>query len=198
MRKTYSIDEVIEREKAANQNKKETPQNDDGTSKLRKKRTFSIVLVVAILLGLFIFIAPFYLLYAGLGRGSSERDLGNNYKIVTTSGSEGWCIWGKVLKEYDSATLVIWNTVRYIGANDQYIVGLREKGGHPMHEEDGIKNPQPYGYFIINKYTDEMTIGLTEEEAKAKFADVNISMDLLERTSRLYHWKGEKPTLNQL
>jgi len=198
MRKTYTIQEVIEKEKIANQNKKEIAQNDEGTSKLRKKRTFSIVLVVAILLGLFIFIAPFYLLYAGLGRGSSERDLGNNYKIVTASGSEGWCIWGKVLKEYDSETLVIWNTVRYIGANDQYIVGLREKGGHPMHEEDGIKNPQPYGYFIINKYTDEKIMGLTEEEAKVKFADVNISMDLIERTSRFYHWKGEKPTLNQL
>ena len=155
------------------------------------------MLTVAILLGLLTFLAPFYLLFAGIGRGSSERDLGNNYHIVTPSGSEGWCIWGKVDKEFDSETLVIWNTVRYIGANDQYIVGLREKGGHPMHEEDGIKNPQPYGYFIINKYTDEKIMGLTEEEAKVKFSEVNISMDLLEKTSRLYHWKGEQPLQNQ-
>ena len=61
-----------------------------------------------------------------------------------------------------------------------------------MHEERGRKNPQPYGYFIINKHTDEKSMGLTEEEAKIKFSDVNISMDLLEKTSRLYHWESKK------
>ncbi|WP_373034166.1 hypothetical protein [Sulfurovum sp.] len=197
MRKTHSIQEVIEREKTANQNKKKTDQHHEDTSKPRKKRTSFVVPIIAMLLGLLIFVTPFYLLFAKIGQGSSERDLGNNYHIVTLGGSEGWCIWGKVDKEFDSSTLVIWNTVRYIGANDQYIVGLREKGGHPMHEEYGIKNPQPYGYFIINKYTDEKIMGLTEEEAKVKFAEVNISMDLLEKTSRLYHWKGEQATQNQ-
>ncbi|WP_373034242.1 hypothetical protein [Sulfurovum sp.] len=196
MRKTYTIQEVIEREKTANQNQKKTDQHHEDTSKPRKKRTSFVVPITAMLLGLLIFVTPFYLLFAKLGQGSSQCDLGKEYFIVTDGGLEGWTVWGKVSREDNLTTLVIEKTVRMIGANDKYIVGKREKGTSINNDMSRIR-VQPYGYFIINKDTDEILMGLTEEEARVKFADVNISMDLLEKTSRLYHWKGEQPTQNQ-
>ncbi|WP_373034217.1 hypothetical protein [Sulfurovum sp.] len=197
MRKTHTIQEVIKREKTANQNQKNTDQHHEDTSKPRKKRTSFVVLIIAMLLGLLIFVTPFYLLFAKIGQGSSERDLGKNYYIVTLGGSEGWCIWGKVHQEHDMETIVILQRVAKIGANEQYIIGLRKKSNSSKYDFTHELDKQPYGYFIINKYTHKKIMGLTEKEAKVKFSEVNISMYLLEKTSRLYHWKGEQPTQNQ-
>lgn len=124
-------------------------------------------------------------------RGSSAIDLGNGYIVATTAGSERWAIWGKIFEGQVGRSLIIWNKVSKIGVNKQYIIGLRERGLHPMHEEDGIKNPQPYGYFIIDKYTSKKTLGLTEKEARTIFTDLNISMSVLENTSRHYRWKNQ-------
>ena len=133
----------------------------------------------------------FLLLVGCVARESSAIDLGNDYTLATTAGSERWAIWGKIFEGQLGRSLIIWNKVSRIGVNKQYIIGLRERGLHPMHEEDGIKNPQPYGYFIIDKYTSEKTLGLTEEEAKKTFTSLNISMHLLKKVSRSYSWKKQ-------
>ena len=123
--------------------------------------------------------------------GSGSIGLGNNYSLMTSGGSERWTIAGNIFEGQVSKSIIIWNKVSKVGVTNQYIIGLRVKGGHPMHEERGRKNPQPYGYFIIDKYTGEKTLGLTEEEAKKAFTDLNISMNLLKKSSRLYTWEDE-------
>jgi hypothetical protein len=139
---------------------------------------------------LFLFLAA---LFSGcVKRGSSAIDLGRDYEAVATAGSESWAIWGKLFEGQISSSIIVEKKVSYIGINEQYIIGLRVKPSPPPpHEKDYFINPQPYGYFIIDKDTGEKTLGLTEEEAKKAFADLNMSMSLLRKTSRSYSWRNQ-------
>ena len=66
MRKTYTISEVIEREKIASKNRKQSDQNIMNKSKPKFMKTSLIVPIVDSMQALFIFMGPFSLLFSKL------------------------------------------------------------------------------------------------------------------------------------
>ena len=73
--------------------------------------------------------------------------------------------------------IVIRQSVIAVADNEKFIIGLREEADPKPRFPDWVED-QPYGYFIYDKTTEELTLGLSKAELLDLSEEKGIELEL--------------------